>query len=62
MKDNTLNSSYMTIATVERVILGPVMLIPHEAGYAECPLVAGVLKQVMPIVVLVYCWYWDMDV
>ena len=23
----------MTIATVERVILGPVMLVPHEAGY-----------------------------
>ena len=27
----------MTIATDERVILGPVMLVPHEAGYAVFP-------------------------
>ena len=30
----------MTIATVERVILGPVMLVPHEAGY-DVPLGIG---------------------
>ena len=33
MKGNTFNSSSMTRATVERVNLGPVMLVPHEAGY-----------------------------
>ena len=38
MMDNPFNSRYMTIATVERVILGPVMLVPHEAGGSvACP-------------------------
>ena len=30
--DNQINSCNMTIATVDLVILGPVMLVPHEAG------------------------------
>ena len=29
---NQINSCYRTIATVDLVILGPVMLVPHEAG------------------------------
>jgi hypothetical protein len=47
MNNNPFNSRYITIATVERVILGPVMLVPHVAGsMSPTSIVAGP------------CWSW----